>query len=268
MGPRRQAPARCTCRDGSALVDSIAPIEAVFGQPGRAVADVIAAGRDADPHGDPDANPRADLRARSVRIEELLQRYLPIADDTWPDFIDVIATILGDRSLVSQVASVSGWSARTLQRWFDHYLGLSPAWVLARYRLQDAAGVLAGAGSVDLAELAARLGYYDQAHFTRAFTSAVGMPPGAYARWCRDRLAEPVTMLAGWVSTMAGTPDTATDTPHPTPPPRTGVGRPSTGRTTDGRAETPDAFIRRPPAVPPMELRRIRIATRERYRRS
>ena len=57
--------------------------------------------------------------------------------------------------------------------------------------------MLAGAGSVDLAELAARLGYYDQAHFTRAFTSAVGMPPGAYARWCRDRLAEPVTMLAG-----------------------------------------------------------------------
>jgi len=53
-----------------------------------------------------------------VRIEELLQRYLPIADDTWRDFIDVIATILGDRSLVrvSQVASVSGWSARTLQR--------------------------------------------------------------------------------------------------------------------------------------------------------
>lgn len=82
------------------------------------MADVIAAGRDADPHGDPDANPRADLRARSVRIEELLQRYLPIADDTWRDFIDVIATILGDRSLVrvSQVASVSGWSARTLQR--------------------------------------------------------------------------------------------------------------------------------------------------------
>ena len=69
--------------------------------------------------------------------------------------------------------------------------------MLARHRLQDAAGVLAGAGSVDLAELAARLGYYDQAHFTRAFTSAVGMPPGAYARWCRDRLAEPVIMLAG-----------------------------------------------------------------------
>jgi AraC-like DNA-binding protein len=177
--------------DGPALVDAVLPVDAVFGQAGRAVADVISA--------DPDADPDADLRARSALVEELLQRYLPIADETWPDFIDVIATILADRTLVrvSQVAKVSGWSARTLQRWFGHYLGLSPAWVLARYRLQDAAEVLAGAEQVDLAQLSAELGYYDQAHFTRAFTSAVGMPPGTYARWCRDRLAEPVKRLAG-----------------------------------------------------------------------
>jgi len=69
--------------------------------------------------------------------------------------------------------------------------------VLARYRLQDAADALATAEQVDLATLSAELGYYDQAHFTRAFTSAVGMPPGTYARWCRDRLAEPVKTLAG-----------------------------------------------------------------------
>jgi AraC-like DNA-binding protein len=173
--------------DGPALVDAVLPVDAVFGQAGRAVADVIS------------ADPDADLRARSALVEELLQRYLPIADETWPDFIDVIATILADRTLVrvSQVAKVSGWSARTLQRWFGHYLGLSPAWVLARYRLQDAAEVLAGAEQVDLAQLSAELGYYDQAHFTRAFTSAVGMPPGTYARWCRDRLAEPVKRLVG-----------------------------------------------------------------------
>lgn len=32
------------------------------------------------------------------------------------------------------------------------------------------------------AELAAELGYADQAHLTRDFTAAVGMPPAAYAR--------------------------------------------------------------------------------------
>jgi len=193
--------------DGPALVDAVLPIGAVFGDPGRAVADAISsdpradreAAPDAGPAIDPAADPAADLRARSTLIEGLLQRYLPIADETWPDFIDVIATILADRSLVrvSQVARVSGWSARTLERWFGHYLGLSPAWVLSRYRLQDAADVLAGAEHYHLADLSAELGYYDQAHFTRAFTSAVGMPPGTYARWCRDRLAEPVKALAG-----------------------------------------------------------------------
>jgi len=181
--------------DGPALVDAVLPIAAVFGEPGRALADAISA----DPEAGPDADPAADLRARSARIEGLLARYLPIPDETWPDFIDVIAMILADRSLVrvGQVAGASGWSARTLQRWFGHYLGLSPAWVLARYRLQDATDVLATAEQVDLAALSAELGYYDQAHFTRAFTSAVGMPPGTYARWCRDRRAEPVRSMAG-----------------------------------------------------------------------
>ena len=49
----------------------------------------------------------------------------------------------------------------------------------------------------DLSQLAADLGYCDQAHFTRAFTGAVGMPPGSYVRWCRDRMARPQTALAG-----------------------------------------------------------------------
>ena len=185
--------------DGPALVDVVLPIEAVFGDPGRALADAIGADPEADRAANRDAEISADLRARSALIEGLLARYLPIADETWRDFIDVIAMILADRSLVrvSQVATASGWSARTLQRWFGHYLGLSPAWVLARYRLQDAADALARAEQVDLAALSAELGYYDQAHFTRAFTSAVGMPPGTYARWCRNRLAEPYATLAG-----------------------------------------------------------------------
>ena len=69
--------------------------------------------------------------------------------------------------------------------------------MLARYRLQDAADVLARGDGDDLADLAYRLGYYDQAHFTKAFAAAVGMPPGAYARWCRSRLQPPVRAKAG-----------------------------------------------------------------------
>ena len=171
--------------NGPRLVDSVAPIGAVFGHRGRHIAEAVGA--------------EPDLRRCSRFVEELMMQYLPIADETWGEFIDVIAMILADRSLVrvGQVARLSGWSARTLQRWFGHYLRLSPAWVLARYRLQDAADVLARGEHRDLSQLAADLGYCGQAHFTRAFTGAVGMPPGGYVRWCRDRMARPQTALAG-----------------------------------------------------------------------
>jgi AraC-like DNA-binding protein len=51
--------------------------------------------------------------------------------------------------------------------------------VLARYRLQDAAAAIDD-GVEDLAGLAASLGWFDQAHFSREFRSVVGMTPSAY----------------------------------------------------------------------------------------
>lgn len=165
---------------GPALVDTCRPVSEVFGPPGRRVVTLI--------------TEDLDRRQGAKLIEDLVRRYLPIADPVWDELIEVIATMLANRSLirVTEAARATGISTRTLQRWFGHYLGLSPAWVLARYRLQDAADVLAGGAAVDLADLAYRLGYSDQAHFTKAFASAVGMPPGAYLRWCRSRSAPPL----------------------------------------------------------------------------
>jgi AraC-like DNA-binding protein len=162
---------------GPDLVDSCRPVHEVFGRRGELAVQQITQ--------DLDRRRGADL------IEGLLSRYLPTVDPVWDELTEVIATMLANRSLirVSEAARATGISTRTLQRWFCHYLGLSPAWVLARYRLQDAADVLVTGDPVDLADLAYRLGYSDQAHFTKAFSAAVGMPPGAYVRWCRDRLA-------------------------------------------------------------------------------
>lgn len=78
------------------------------------------------------------------------------------------------------VAQAVHVSERTLQRLFARYVGASPLWVLRRHRLQDAVGALdAGAGQ-DLSELAASLGFADHAHFTRAFTAVIGVPPSHY----------------------------------------------------------------------------------------
>jgi AraC-like DNA-binding protein len=61
--------------------------------------------------------------------------------------------------------------------------------VLRRYRLHEAAAALEREQHRPWAEVAAELGYFDQSHFIRDFTAAVGMTPVAYARACRCREA-------------------------------------------------------------------------------
>ncbi|WEF33956.1 helix-turn-helix domain-containing protein [Pseudoduganella chitinolytica] len=71
---------------------------------------------------------------------------------------------------------------RALQRLFRTYVGVPPKWVIQRFRLQEAAARLAAPGPVDLALLAQELGFFDQAHLTRGFTSLVGRAPLEYWR--------------------------------------------------------------------------------------
>jgi AraC-like DNA-binding protein len=75
-----------------------------------------------------------------------------------------------------------GCDLRTLQRRFRHYVGVSPKWVIQRYRMHEVAEELKSPTPPALAELAARLGYFDQAHFARAFKATVGESPRAFAR--------------------------------------------------------------------------------------
>lgn len=82
---------------------------------------------------------------------------------------------------VEQLVDQSGWSRRTLQRRFRRGVGIGPTWVLARFRLQGAALALERDWSVDLAQLAVRLGWYDQAHLTNDFRQMLGETPGQYA---------------------------------------------------------------------------------------
>lgn len=81
---------------------------------------------------------------------------------------------------VDQVMERSPWSARTTQKVFKRYVGVPVKWVLCRYRLQRAALHLETEPHVDLAELAVRHGWYDQAHFTHDFRAMLGCAPGEY----------------------------------------------------------------------------------------
>lgn len=86
-----------------------------------------------------------------------------------------------DRSVssVEALRARAGLHLRELQRWFRDAVGISPKWVTQRYRLHDALLALErGEGS--LAQMAAELGYADQAHLARDFKRLVGLTPSAY----------------------------------------------------------------------------------------
>jgi AraC-like DNA-binding protein len=92
--------------------------------------------------------------------------------------VEAVAT---DRTVttVEALRERSGMHLRELQRWFRDAVGISPKWMIQRYRLHEALLALEGQ-PVDLARVAAELGYADQAHFARDFKSLVGLSPSQY----------------------------------------------------------------------------------------
>ena len=94
------------------------------------------------------------------------------------------ARIADDRTItrVDQIADQFTMPARQLQRLFREYVGVTPKWVIQRYRLIEAAERLAAGAVADFAGLALDLGYADQAHFIRDFKKIVGRAPAGFAR--------------------------------------------------------------------------------------
>jgi AraC-like DNA-binding protein len=128
-----------------------------------------------------------DDDARAAVLDAALT---PLAPDPPPAYRELLALLdrmAADRSLVrvEQVAALTAMSVRSLQRLFAGHVGLSPKAVLARYRLQDATATIDAGGVGDLAGLAASLGWFDQAHFSRDFRAVTGTTPAAYLRRAR-----------------------------------------------------------------------------------
>lgn len=117
-------------------------------------------------------------------MERFLLELCPERDETAELAAQIVADAAGDRGMVcvEDMANRHGLSVRSLQRLLDRYIGVSPKWILQRFRLQEAAERIRQGGAADWSALAADLGYYDQAHFIRDFKSVVGQTPDAYAR--------------------------------------------------------------------------------------
>jgi AraC-like DNA-binding protein len=83
---------------------------------------------------------------------------------------------------VGTLAEQLAVSERTLQRLARTYIGLSPAALIRRRRLQEAAERIRDDPDADLAALATELGYTDQAHLTNEFGRVLGFTPAGYRR--------------------------------------------------------------------------------------
>jgi AraC-like DNA-binding protein len=90
--------------------------------------------------------------------------------------------VIGSVVRVEDAASALAVSQRTLQRVAKKYVGLSPAALIRRRRLQDAAERTRLDASADLAAIAAELGYADHAHLTNDFQKYLGFTPSTYRR--------------------------------------------------------------------------------------
>jgi AraC-like DNA-binding protein len=116
--------------------------------------------------------------------EEILRTRIPPADATVDLVHGIVSRIESDRAInrVDELAVKVDLGARALQRLFSDYVGVTPKWVIRRFRLHDAASRLAKAEALNLTHLAHELGYSDQAHFTRDFKAIVGRAPSDYRR--------------------------------------------------------------------------------------
>jgi AraC-like DNA-binding protein len=159
---------------------------ALLGRPLHTITDRVLALSEVFPWNDAAAQDEvlagADDAAMIAAATRLLGPVLPAPDPQVERIAAILRTVEQTPELtqVEQLAAGAGLGVRSLQQLFSDYIGVSPKWVIRRFRLHEAADRLAAGEAPDLAALAQSLGYFDQAHFTSDFRKLVGQPPAQY----------------------------------------------------------------------------------------
>lgn len=152
----------------SSLANCTVPAELIFGAPVKALEQSILRTEDEDEMtAIADAflverRPEPDAKADQARrlVERILHE---------PDILTV-----------DDFAARTGIGVRSLQRLFSQYVGVSPKWVIRRYRLHELLEQMHSGNHLDWAQLAVYLGYFDQAHLINDFKSITGYAPTEY----------------------------------------------------------------------------------------
>lgn len=153
-------------------------IRDVFGQDAQSLEDAIAAAEDEE--------------KQIIVLESFLLERLPEPDENVIFLNGMVETISTDREIlrVDDLVNRFGVPKRTLQRLFSRYVGMSPKWVIQRYRLHEAAERIEREEVSDWTTLILELGYYDQAHFIKDFKAMIGKSPEEYMRALEEKASQ------------------------------------------------------------------------------
>lgn len=166
--------------DMSTRTDTHVELAELFGPDGAALASAV---RD-DMRQPPGPQAVVAHHAAIGHVDAFVRRALPV-DEEGREVNDLVRLVEEHSEItrVAQLAEHTGRSERSLQRLARRRLGLSPKWLIQRRRLQEASLRLRQLGPDEsLADLAAQLGYADQAHFARDLRTVTGSSPTELAQ--------------------------------------------------------------------------------------
>ena len=124
------------------------------------------------------------IRCTEAFLLERAARHL----ERHPDVAEALAAIEGAKvSSVAELRARTGLSAKRLIALFHDQVGIGPKSLWRIRRFQAALRQIECARASRGAEIAARLGYFDQAHMLRDFRDFTGMSPRAYLLAGSDR---------------------------------------------------------------------------------
>ncbi len=164
----------------AAHADRSVDLDDVLGVPGQRLADRVRSAMATDPL-------CADAHAAAMAAYgDALTSVGPI--DAEGELVARVVAFVEDHREVTRVAQVCeafGLSERALQRLTRRRIGLGPKWLIQHRRLQEVAELVRD-GVMAHADVAATLGYADQAHLVRDFSRVTGTTPGAFAAAHRE----------------------------------------------------------------------------------
>ena len=152
----------------SSLADRTVPVNEVFGSEIDALTTTLISS--------------GDENTLIAAANDFFSARIPPKDETATLAAALVHRIVSESDIrtVDDLASHAGLGKRSLQRLFSEYVGVSPKWVIRRYRLHELVERIHSGAQPDYAQLALELGYYDQAHLINDFRSIVGYSPTQY----------------------------------------------------------------------------------------